>query len=143
LVGVAVAGGVLVGVAVGVLVEVLVGAVVAVGVLVGVAVAGGVLVGVAVGVLVEVLVGAVVAVGVFVGVAVAVGVLVEVAVGVEGGTPSALNAADALTIPAPQVVVVHILPAGKSLAVLCRSSTICARVSVGLMETTNDTTPAT
>lgn len=82
-----------------------------------------------------------------VGVAVAVGVLVgvDVAVGVAvgGGRPIELSAAPASTIPLPQIDVVQPLPIGKARAVFCRICRLCVKLSVGLIDSINDTTPTT
>ena len=100
-------------------------------------------VGVGVDVCVEVEVGVDVRVEVEVGVDVRVEVEVEVGVSVTGNTLTALTAPAASTMPLPQVDAVQLLPAGKSLAVLCKAWSICSKLSVGLIDNIRDTTPVT
>ena len=77
------------------------------------------------------------------GVGVLVAVLVGVGVAVAGSVGTALSAAAAFTMPLPQFDALQLLPEGKERAVLCRICTTCVKLSVGLNDSINDTTPVT
>lgn len=84
-----------------------------------------------------------VAVGDGEGVLVRVGVRVAVGVGVAVVGASQATAAPALTMPRPQIEVLHVLPVGKLVTVFCRIVNTWAGVNDGLSEYNSDTTPAT